>query len=210
MSEQIFLVNYGQGGFLGRFRSSAPYERGNRVVARTLRGLEIGSLLGPSSDSAPGPPIEGQILRTATSEDEATEQELREQSSTLLQAAQQLAASKSLPLMFLDGEILFDRQTAVLQAIHWDDCDASSLFETLSAQHGMNVQLADLTATPKKSTGCSTCGAEKSGCDSCGTGGGCSTGSCSKGSVKSAEELTTYFAGLRKQMEASNARIAIS
>ena len=42
-----------------------------------------------------------------------------------------------------------------------------------------------------------------------GSGGGCSTGSCSKGSVKSADELTAYFAGLRKQMEGSAARVSL-
>lgn len=209
MSEQIYLVNYGQGGFLGRFRSSASHERGERVVVRTTRGLEISSILGTGSASSAGPPMEGEILRAATCADDATERTLRNESSTLVMSAQQLAETLNLPLMFLDGEILFDRQTAVLQAVHWDDCDATSLFETLSVQHGLHVQLADLTTTPKKESGCSTCGSEKSGCDSCGTGGGCSTGSCSKGSVKSPEELTSYFAGLRKQMEASNVRIPI-
>jgi len=207
MSEQIYLASYGQGGFLGRFRSITLHERGERVVARTARGLEISSILG--TGSASGPPIEGEILRAATSEDDATERLLRDESSALVMSAQQLAESLHLPLMFLDGEILLDRRTAVLQAVHWDDCEATTLFETLSEQHGLHVQLADLTTTPKKATGCSTCGAEKSGCDSCGTGGGCSTGSCSKGAVKSAEELTSYFAGLRKQMEASNVRIPI-
>lgn len=210
MSEQIYIVNYGQGGFLGHFRSTIRHERGERVVARTARGLEISSILGIGSASSSGPPIEGEILRAATSEDDATERLLRDESSTLVMSAQQLAESLSLPLMFLDGEILFDRRTAVLQAVHCDDCDATSLFETLSEQHGLHVQLADLTTTPKKESGCSTCGAEKSGCDSCGTGGGCSTGSCSQGSVKSAEELTSYFAGLRKQLEVTSVRIPIS
>lgn len=209
MSEQIYLVNYGQGGFLGRFRSATAHERGERVVARTARGLEMSSILSTSSASTSGPPIEGEILRPATNEDAVAEKLLRDESLTLVQTAQQLAESLNLPLMFLDGEILFDRQTAILQAVHWDDCDATRLFETLSLQHGLHVQLADLTTTPKKATGCSTCGSDKSGCDSCGTGGGCSTGSCSKGSVKSAEELSSYFAGLRKQMDASNPRVSL-
>jgi hypothetical protein len=56
---------------------------------------------------------------------------------------------------------------------------------------------------PEKSYSCGKpdCGSG-SGCTSCGTGGGCSTESCSRGAVKSAEDLTAYFADLRAKMEA--------
>ncbi|MCE9568281.1 MAG: hypothetical protein K8U57_40290, partial [Planctomycetes bacterium] len=45
------------------------------------------------------------------------------------------------------------------------------------------------------------CGTESGG--GCSTGGGCSSGSCSRGSVKSADELTAHFAELRQKMEAA-------
>ena len=40
----------------------------------------------------------------------------------------------------------------------------------------------------------------------CGSGGGCGSGcgSCSRGAVKSADDLTAYFLGLRTQMEATH------
>src|SRR5262249_31111795 len=117
------------------------------------------------------------------------------------------AESRGLPLLFLDGEILLDGRNAILQAVHWADCDATPLFEELSHRHGLLVKLADLTTTPKAG-GCPTCGAEKPGCESCGTGG-CSSGSCSRGSVKSADDLTAYFAGLRRQMETTTARVSL-
>jgi hypothetical protein len=124
--------------------------------------------------------------------------------------AEAVAAKLALPLLFLDGEILLDGSQAVLQAVHWADCDATPLFEQLSVRHGVPVQLADLTTAPKAPAAvCESCGEEKSGCDSCGTGGGCSTGSCSKGSVKSADDLTAYFAGLRKQMDAAAGRVSL-
>jgi len=209
MPDRQYLVNYGQGGFLGRYQSSLELERGLRVAIQSPRGLELGTVLSESGSSANGPALEGEILRRATTEDDEVAAKYKLQATDILQSAQQYADSSQLPLIFLDGEVLLDGRSAILQAIHWDDCDATSLFEAISKQHGLHVQLADLTATPKPATGCSTCGSEKSGCDSCGTGGGCSTGSCSKGSVKSADELTSYFSGLRKQMEASNVRIPI-
>jgi hypothetical protein len=81
----------------------------------------------------------------------------------------------------------------------------------LSDRHGLAFAILDLRqpAVPE-AHGCGkpNCGGE-GGCTSCGTGGGCSTGSCSSGSVKNADELTTYFAGLRRQMEEQTARVPL-
>lgn len=210
MSDLYYLVNYGHGGFLSKFRSEFAHARGDRVVVQSPRGVEIGTVLSPGSSSTKGPPLEGEILRRATDDEESTAMQHRELGERLVVDAQSRAESLGLPLLFVDGEVLLEGQSAILQAIHWDDCDASELFRELSREFGLHVQFADLTASPKpEAKGCETCGSEKSGCDSCGTGGGCSTGSCSKGSVKSAEELTSYFAGLRKQMEAADGRVSL-
>ena len=208
MSEFEYLVNYGQGAFLGRFRADARLERDDRVVVRSERGIELGTVLERAASQSVV--LAGEVLGMPSESDAATAELHRERIARILADAQAAAEARGLPLLFLDGEILLDGSQAILQAVHWDDCDATPIFEELSARHGLLVKLADMTAAPKPaSTGCSTCGSEKSGCDSCGTGGGCSTGSCSKGSVKSADELTSYFAGLRKQMEAADARVSL-
>ena len=203
-----YLVTYGQAGFLGRFPSALALARGDRVVVRTVRGMELGSVLGDVG-SGPRPDLGGDLIRTATAEDAANFERRAVQANTVLADAQSLAESLSLPLQFLDGEVLLDGEQAILQAVHWADCDATPLFEQLSGRHGLAVKLADLTSSPRKTEVCAACGEEKSGCSSCGTGGGCSTGSCAKGSVKSADELTAYFAGLRRQMEAVAPRVSL-
>jgi hypothetical protein len=207
MSEFEYLVTYGHGAYLGRFRAAAAYVRDDRVVVRTDRGVEAGTVRERATGTAVI--LVGEVLRPLTAEDEAATARHREQLVTILADAEATAAALGLPLLFLDGELLLDGSQAILQAVHWADCDASPLFAELSARHGLTVKLTDLTTTPKPATGCSTCGAEKSGCDTCGTGGGCSTGSCSKGSVKSADDLTAYFAGLRKQMDAAAGRVSL-
>jgi hypothetical protein len=204
MSVFEYLVTYGQGAYLGRFCAAAAYGRGDQVIVRSDRGLETGTVL--ERATAPAVVTVGEILRPITAEDEATVATHRERVTAILVDAEAAAAAGGLPLLFLDGEILLDGSQAILQAVHWADCDATPLFEGLSARHGLQVKLADVTTAPVK--GCPTCGAERSGCDSCG-GGGCSTNSCSKGSVKSVDELTTYFAGLRRQMEAAAARVSL-
>jgi len=203
-----YLVNYGQAGYLGRFWAANGYRRDDRVIVRTPRGVEFGTVLGEAG--LMGPDETGEVLRAATDNDEMAARAMRERAAAILADAQTLAGSLALPLLFLDGEILFDGREAILQAVHWSDCDATSLFEQLSARHGLLVKVADLTAHPKPGNGgCEVCGAEKSGCDSCGTGGGCSSGSCSRGSIKSADDLTGYFASLRKQMETAAARVSL-
>jgi len=203
-----YLVNYGQAGYLGRFRAASDYRRDDRVVIRTARGVELGTVLGEAGPLGPDPA--GEVVRSATANDEEIARQSRDRTATILAEAQSLTDSLGLPLQFLDGEILLDGREAILQAVHWAECDATHVFEQLSARHGLLVKLADLTAQPKPAAkACETCGAEKSGCDSCGTGGGCSSGSCSKGSVKSADDLTAYFAGLRQQMETTAARVSL-
>jgi hypothetical protein len=205
-----YLVTYGHGGFLGRFRCVTPLRRDDRILVRTIRGTELGTVLGIAARGPTGPDLGGDVVRPATPDDEAAVAELAGRAAEIVADAQALAQSLGLPLLFLDGEMLLDGGPVILQAVHWADCDATALFEQLSARHGRPVQLADLTTAPKAPAAvCDTCGAEKSGCDSCGTGGGCSTGSCAKGSVKSADELTAYFAGLRQQMEAAAARVSL-
>ena len=203
-----YLVNYGLGGFLGRFRSDAVFARDDRVVVRSPRGLEPGTVLAEATERAAGPAEAGEIIRPLSGEDADRLERDRKAIAELLTAAQAEADAHDLPLTFLDGEILLDGTEAILQAVHWGECDATPLFEALSNVHGLTVKLADLTTEPKPAAkgGCGTCGSEGGGCSSCGTGGGCSTGSCSKGSVKTAEDMTAYFSGLRRQMEASAGR----
>jgi hypothetical protein len=208
--EPDYLVTYGHGGFLGRFRCAVPVRRDDRVVIRTVRGLELGTVLGETARGLTGPDLGGEVVRPATAADESVAVDLAGRASAIVADAQALAETLALPLLFLDGEILLDGGPAILQGVHWAECDATPLFEQLSTRHGLPVKLSDLTTTPKAPAAvCETCGEAKSGCDSCGTGGGCSTGSCSKGSVKSADELTAYFAGLRQQMETAAARVSL-
>ena len=210
MSEFEYLVTYGRGAYLGRFRAAAAYRRDDPVVVRSDRGVELGTVRERATNSAVF--AAGDVLRPITAADEALAARHQERVAAILADAERVAGSRGLPVLFLDGEILLDGSQAILQAIHWADCDATPLFEELSARHGLPVKLADLTTPAPAATGCATCGAEGGGgCSSgsCGTGGGCSSGSCSSGAVKSADELTAYFAGLRQQMEATAGRVSL-
>jgi hypothetical protein len=210
-----YLVQFGRSAFVGRFSAQTPAQRGDQVVLRTPRGLELGSVLCEVQDRL-GEQIDaaGELIRAAEAQDHVTSAQYHKLASQLLQSASELAQRKNLPLTFLDVEVMLDGSAAILHGLAFEACDADELFAELSELFHLRVQLLDVSRTPtlkdppEKSYKCSKpgCGTEAGGCSSCSTGGGCSTGSCSKGSVKSAEELTVYFSQLREKMEAEARR----
>jgi hypothetical protein len=205
-----YLVQFGKSGFVGRFRTTAagPLVRGSRVVVRGPRGTEFGTVLcEPAARFQHPPDNDGDILRPAAPEDDATAERLAATGGQILAAAE--AAAADLPLAFVDVELTLDGSAAILHALPWAACDADPLLTDLSARFGLSVRLLDLSRSPvatdePQHVGCGKpgCGSESGGCSSCGTDGGCSTGSCSRGKVKSAGELSAYFADLRRKMEA--------
>jgi len=216
----VYLVQYGRSAFVGRFRperetASGFFGRGDRVVIRGPRGLELGTVLCQLTDRyLPNADDDGELIHPATPEDEAAAERFDALGQTILAAADERAAESGLPISFVDIEVSLDGAAAVLHGLPWDECEASPLFAELSARFGLAVRLLDLSRTPAAKdppdpghAGCGKpgCGSESGGCSSCGSGsgGGCSTGSCSRGKVKSADELTAYFADLRRQMEAA-------
>lgn len=213
-----YLVNYGRAAFLGRFANDAGVAlgHGDRVVVRSPRGLETGTVLGAVASTfarlvGAGP--SGDLLRRATDDDERREAELRRTAEDMLAEGQAIADRVGLPVSLVDVEILLDGRRAVVHGLPWADCDATPLCESLSARHDAAVTFLDLrTPAAAEAEGCGKpgCGSGGGGCDSCGTGGGCSTGGCSSGKVKSADELTAYFAGLRKQMDATFGRVPLN
>lgn len=190
------LVQYGRGGFVGRFAAREPFARGARVVVSGPRGTEVGTVL----CAADGPALDGTALRPATDRDAISP----ERESELLGAATALAEARGLPLALVDAELTLDG-ALILHGLAWAACAADPLFADLGARFGLSVRFLDLGTTPvaREERGCASCGSEGGGCSSCGTGsGGCSSGSCSRGAAKSADELTAYFADLRTKMEA--------
>lgn len=208
-----YLVQFGKSGFVGRFASASAVARGERAVVCGPRGVEIGQSLGELTERlAESLSVEGELLRPATAEDEARAAAFPAREAQLLAISSDAAAERGLPLAFVDAELTLDDHL-ILHGLAWDACDATPLFDDLSARFGLTVRLLDLSQTqvsrdPKQAEGCGKpgCGTESGGCSSCGTGeakGGCSTGSCSRGAVKSADELTAYFADLRRKMDAA-------
>ncbi|SRR5579872_488707 len=206
MNELEYLVSYGLAGDFGRFRSltALACRRGERVVVRSHRGLEVGNVLRPATPRhatfLPNTTL-GQLLRRVTPDDERHLEALRDRGCLLLARGVDLADELGLPLELLDAEVLLDGEHAALHLLRVADADVRPLVATLSREFSLHIQIADLARAKEHEEeehhGCGRegCG-QNGGCGSCGTSGGC--GSCG---ADQAPDTTAYFAQLREQME---------
>lgn len=169
---QRFLIRYGALGWVGRFGTVDGVDCGFRdqVVVQTERGLELGEVLADPADGAgavSGKPT-GEVLRVAAS-DELREfgQRRRELVPNLISASAAALTEAALPLDIVDGELLFDGESAVLYFLGGSHPDAGPLVTEVARRHGLDrIELCPLLDPPP--TGCGSCGCEEGG-------GGCGT-----------------------------------
>jgi len=213
MSPSEYIVAHGCSGSLGRFREAngLAIGRGDHVVIRSRRGLELGTVLGlPTRASLPDEFV-GELIRNASPTDRQLADRQAVVARKLCSDADQWIADHQLPFTVLDAEVFLDDRSAILHGLSLLPCDPSALLEQLGITHNLIVRLYDLadeSPTPapaadhEESFKCDKpdCGEGK--CDDGGTGGGCS--SCSAGGAK---ELANHFAALREQMEQSRVRL---
>jgi hypothetical protein len=205
MNEVEYLVGFGTAGDFGRFRALGPtvYERGDRVVVCTHRGVEAGHIL---RIAAPGHArflpntTVGQLLRPFGAAESRAEADARNRQSKILARAGLLAVESKLPLTVLDVEILLDGEHAVLQHVCSAACDVRPFVSALSREFELHIFLTDLSrhdahipGEEAEGTLCERCGSDR-GCGECGSGG-CAT--CSS----AGHADTNRFAELREQME---------
>ncbi|MCI0685301.1 MAG: hypothetical protein L0Y71_24650 [Gemmataceae bacterium] len=208
-----YVVAFGKSGGLGCFTVIEPLEleRGDQVVVRTPRGLELGEVLGQATLRQArliGAQASGDILRRASGEDRAAMPRLQQQAEDLFAATRAAAARLALPVQILDVEMLLDGRHALVQFVGGGDADVTKLVETLSIQGSiqgeLQIRFENLAGPHVEHDDHSHGGCDKpdcgrvngaGGCATCATGGGCS--SCGSGQP----DLRAYFAHLRGKME---------
>lgn len=206
--EREYLISCGNAGEFARFRAAAGLacRRGDRVVVRSQRGVELGTVRCAATamhanllDSS----FVGELMRLASAEDETIFAGTRLRGQQLLDDGRRLAAELNLPLEILDVEVPLDGHQVTLFFLRWGPCDERPLVSALSRKYETLVALRDL-GLPAGASACGKPDCGQGGCTSCGSGG-CTTGGCSTGcgSKTAASEVREYFAGLRQKMAAS-------
>lgn len=210
-----YIVQYGTAGFVGPFHclSSMSFDRGDDVLIRSPRGLELGNVLGivrPGVSSNLHQSTGGELVRGANIFDHADAKRNRRLGQQILEEFESAAPGVAV----IDWEVTLDAKLVTLHIVPWQEVDLDLVLHELSERHQRAVKVLDIRQSPtlkdkpepKSSCGSGGCGSKEGGCSSggCGTsssGGGCSTGGCSRKDVKSADDLTEYFGHLRQQME---------
>src|SRR4051794_23599845 len=136
MTDGEFLVSYGRSGEFGRFqaRPGSAYGRGDRVVVRGHRGVELGAVLCPATAGHGrflGRTALGQLLRHATAEDEANAGRAAAAERRLFDDARRLATELGLPWQVVDAEVLLDGSKAVVHYLGRVGQDAGPFARTL-------------------------------------------------------------------------------
>ena len=210
---QEYLVNYGKSGDFLRFAvlDGQTYQRGDRVIVRTARGLEVGTVLRPATGLQQrlfhhlGV---GELLRPTTADDEQTYATNLSRSKSLFEQVRQHAQSQ--PLEVIDVDVLMDGQTAVLQYLTWGDSIEDSFWAELSQTCSVKFILEDLAAvTEPEDTEEAGCGSPNCGKGSEGGCSDCSSGGCSSCASGQSVELQEYFSHLREKMHEQPKRIGL-
>ena len=161
-----FVVRYGTLGWVGVFGTvdQIDSEHRDRVVVQTDRGTELGEVLSaPSSNRSLTAKPTGEVQRVANAAEIALQTERQSRVSALLAAAAVMAQEKQLALDIIDGEILFDGETAVLYYLGEFHAD----FAVLRTHLALDFQLSRVDLHPLVEPEAGGCG--KPGCG----GGGC-------------------------------------
>lgn len=166
-------------GAVGRFTAVdwTSYQRGDRVVCRTVRGLEVGRLLSTTNAgtdetaNADSPASsDGEVLRKLSIEDQLLVARLEKHRDEAFDACQRLLAERGIDAILVDVEHLFDGQSVYFYFLGEVDEAAHRVTAELAEQYEKSVRFRKFSETLHEGCG-PDCGTEDGGgCgDSCGS-----------------------------------------
>src|SRR5262245_43903468 len=131
-----FLVSRGSAAALARCRDSAGLrpERGETVVIRAARGLELAEILCETAGAEDG--ATGDLVRRATSDDFRRAAEFSGLGQTILDTLHRVIDEQRLPLLPLDIDLTLDGDRADVQVLYWGACTLTPIREDLKREHG--------------------------------------------------------------------------
>ena len=167
---EVLLVRYGRVSEVARFPKPLDFEvaRGQAVVVRTHRGLELGTVLervrtlGRPANGHDEHELDAEFVRSATEEDHATARRLRDEANASWKEWIERIAQWKLELELLDLEWTLDKQKLILYVLAGRGPDTTKL-ALFAAAKGFPVDVQPVAAD-----GLVTLPSE----------GGCGSGSC--------------------------------
>jgi cell fate regulator YaaT (PSP1 superfamily) len=141
------IVRHGVMRQLGEFTSSPPeisYPRGQEVVIRTERGLEIGEVLCEATPQAVGylsEPTGGQIVRSLSTDDLAELDRVREKEETEFLRCGEFIRERHLQMDLIDVEHLFGGERIVFYFLAEKRVDFRELVKDLAREYRTRIEM---------------------------------------------------------------------
>lgn len=144
-----YVVRYGAMRLLGvfSFRGGEELQRGDRVVARTDRGLEAGDVLAVASDEAIqrlANATHGQVLRPMTVEDENEWVHIQQQAPQDFEGCQQHVRRLGLEMDLVDVERLFGGERMIVYYVSEERVDFRELVRKLAGEFQTRIEMRQI------------------------------------------------------------------
>jgi cell fate regulator YaaT (PSP1 superfamily) len=144
-----YIVRHGSMRFLGEFEAAegAAFPRGEDVVVRSERGLEVGQVLCPANSRALGllaEPTRGRILRGLSEEDRAALDRLRASESEELACCQRFVEQRRLQMELVDVEHLFGGERIVFYFLAEKRVDFRELVRDLARTYQTRIEMRQI------------------------------------------------------------------
>ncbi len=144
-----YVVRYGAMRTLGVLspRGNDRFRRGDRVIARTNRGLEAGDVLCPATDDILGSMKDvphGQILRAMTAEDSNELSHIKSNERQEFEICQRHVQQLGLAMQLIDIEHLFGGERIVVYYLAEQRVDFRELVKRLASEFQTRIEMRQI------------------------------------------------------------------
>lgn len=144
-----YVVRFGSMRTLGVLstRGGDRYSRGNQVVARTNRGLEVGDVLCEATPHALGTikdPTHGQILRSLTAEDVNEHTHIQSREPSEFETCDRVVKELGLDMELVEIEHLFGGERIVIYYLAEERVDFRELVKVLAAELQTRIEMRQI------------------------------------------------------------------
>lgn len=147
---QQYVLRYGAMRTIGVFSQRGKpveYLRGDRVIARTPRGLEVADVLCTAADETaenPDAKTEGEILRKMTSNDVNEQSHIEIRTAEEFDTCRRLVGEFQLPMELVDMEHLFGGERIVIYYLAETRVDFRSLVRQLAREFQTRIEMRQI------------------------------------------------------------------
>jgi cell fate regulator YaaT (PSP1 superfamily) len=143
-----WIVRHGAMRFLGEFDpDNGAYARGQEVIVRTERGLELGQVLCPSTPRAVElitEPTRGRIVRVVAERDRAERERLREAEQRELETCARFVEQRRLQMELVDVEHLFGGERIIFYFLAEKRVDFRELVKDLAREYQTRIEMRQI------------------------------------------------------------------